>query len=144
MPIPDKRDVRRFCELDGWEETQATRPDRDRYRKRLANGTLLRTKVSHRRGSIVRNPGLWTKVWRHQLGLESEDQFWEVLTTRKPAPRGEPTPEPLEPQMDAWLFEALVLTYGVEESKVRAMDAEEALALYLEFCDSGESGTAPA
>lgn len=29
----------------------------------------------------------------------------------------------------------------MKESKVRAMDADEALALYLEFC---ESGTAPA
>ncbi|MGI8623543.1 MAG: hypothetical protein ACR2NB_08655 [Solirubrobacteraceae bacterium] len=141
MPIPDKKDIRRFCELDGWEEPEATSPDHDRYRKRLANGTLLRTKVSHGRGPIVRNPGLWTNVWRHQLGLESEEQFWEVLTTRKPAPRGEPTPEPRAPQMDTWLFEALVFTYGVEESKVRAMDADEALALYLEFC---EGGTAPA
>jgi hypothetical protein len=49
--------------------------------------------------------------------------------------------EPLEPQMDAWLFEALVLTYGIEEAKVRAMDADEALALYLKLC---EGGTTPA
>jgi len=141
VPIPDKKDMRRFCELDGWEETEATSSDHDRYRKRLADGTVLRTKVSRGRGPIVRNPGLWTNVWRHQLGLRSEDEFWEVLDTRKPAPRGEPAPEPPEPQMDAWLFEALVLTYGVDEGKVRAMDAEEALALYLKLC---EGGTAPA
>lgn len=137
MPIPDKKDVRRFCELDGWEKTEATSPDHDRYRKRLADGTVLRTKVSHGRGAIVRNPGLWTNVWRHQLGLQSEDEFWDVLDTRKPATRGEPAPEPPEPQMDAWLFEALVLTYGVDEGKVRAMDADEAVALYLALCEGG-------
>lgn len=59
MPIPGEKDIRRFCELDGWAETEATSPDHDRYRKRLANGTLLRTKVSHGR-EIVRNPRLPT------------------------------------------------------------------------------------
>lgn len=139
MPIPDKKDLRRFCELDGWEETEATTPDHYRYRKRLPDGRVLRTKVSRGRGPIVRNPGLWTSVWRRQLDLQSEDEFWEVLKTREPASRGEPTAEPPEPQMEAWLFEALVLTYDVDEEKVRAMNADDALALYLKFCEGGPS-----
>ena len=141
MPIPDKKDLRRFCELDGWEVTEATNPDHDRYRKRLGNGSVLRTKVSHGRGPIVRNPGLWTNVWRRQLALESEDEFWDVLSTRKPARRGEREPQPLEPNMDAWLHEALVHTFGMDESEVLATDADAALALYLKFC---EGGTTPA
>lgn len=140
MPIPEKKDLRRFCELDGWEETEATSPDHYRYRKRLPDGKVLRTKVSHGRGPIVRNAALWTNVWRHQLGLKSEDEFWAVLNTRKPASRGEPASAALQPQMDAWLFEALVLTYGVYEDKVRAMSADEALQLYLKL---REGGTAP-
>lgn len=108
LPVPDEKDLRRSCELDGWEETEATSPDQHRYRKRLPDGSVLRTKVSRGRGPVVRNPGLWTNIWRHQLGLESEDEFWEVLRTGGPAPRGAAPAEPPELQMEAWLFEALV------------------------------------
>jgi len=139
VPIPDKKDLRRFCALDGWETTNATSPDHDRYRKRLDDGTVLRTKVSRGRGPIVRNPTLWTHTWRHQLGLSSEDEFWEVLNSGKPAPRGQPAAERPEPQMETWLFEALVLTFGVDEDTVRAMDENDALALYLKLCE-GEGG----
>lgn len=139
MPIPDKKDVRRFCELDGWEETEATSPDHHRYRKRLDDGTILRTKVSFGRGPVCRAPALWTKVWRHQLGLNSEDGFWEVLRTRKPAQRGAAAVPPAEPQMPAWLFEALVQTFGVDEDEVRSLSEEEALARYLALCEDGET-----
>lgn len=137
MPIPDKKDLKRFCELDEWEETEAESPDHYRYRKRLDDGTVLRTKVSHGRGPICRVPHLWTNVWRHQLGLESEDQFWEVLKWRKPARRGPEASEPPELQMEAWLFEALVQTYALDEAEVRAMTADEALARYLQLCEGG-------
>jgi hypothetical protein len=139
LPVPDKKDLRRFCEIDGWEETEATSPDHHRYRKRLPDGSVLRTKVSLGRGPIVRNPGLWTNIWRHQLGLESEDEFWEVFRSGEPAPRGEAATEPPEPQMEAWLFEALVFSFNVDEDKVRAMDADEALALHLQLCEGGQA-----
>jgi hypothetical protein len=140
VPIPDKKDVKRFCELDGWEKTEAESPDHDRYRKRLDDGSVLRTKVSLGRGPICRAPQLWTKVWRHQLGLQSEDQFWEVLKTRKPAPRGVPVEIPAQPQMPAWLFEALVYTFQVDEDEVRSLSEDEALARYLSLCEGGETG----
>ncbi len=139
MPIPQKKDVRRFCELDGWEKTETTSPDHDRYRKRLDDGSVLRTKVSFGRGPICRVPALWTNVWRHQLGLKSEDEFWGVLKTRQPARRGAQADIPREPQMEAWLFEALVQTVGIDEEDVRAMNAEEALAKYLSFCEGGDN-----
>ena len=43
--------------------------------------------------------------------------------------------------MDACLFEALALTCGVDEDKVRAMDPDEPLVLYLKLC---KGGTTPA
>ena len=141
MPIPDKKDVKRFCELDGWEETEAESPDHYRYRKRLDDGTVLRTKVSHGRGAICRAPKLWIKVCRHQLKLQSEDEFWEVLKARKPAQRGAPPQSPAEPQMPAWLFEALVHTFGVDEDEVRSLSEDEALARYLALCEGGETPT---
>lgn len=141
MPIPDKKDVRRFCALDGWEKTAAQSPDHDRYRKRLDDGSVLRTKVSRGRGPICRVPALWMNVWCHQLGLKSEDEFWAVLDNRTPAPRGTPAASPVEPQMPAWLFEALVYTFGLAEDEVRVMSEPDALARYLQLCERGGGAT---
>ncbi len=142
MPIPEKKELRRFCEIDDWEETEATTPDHHRYRKFLDDGSVLRTKISLGRGPVCDDPALWPRIWRHQLGLKSEGEFWEVLNSGKPPLRGDP-PEPVpEPQMEAWLFEALVQTVGVDEGEVRAMTAEEALDRYLAFCEGG--GPTPA
>lgn len=139
MPIPTKKDVKRFCELDVWEKTEAVSPDHHRYRKRLDDGTVLRTKVSLGRGPICPAPALWAKVWRHQLGLSSEDEFWQVLKTRQPAERGAPVAPPPETRMLAWLFEALVHSCGLDERDVRALSENEALARYLTLCEGGET-----
>jgi hypothetical protein len=139
VPIPDKNDVKRFCELDGWEQTEAESPDHHRYRKRLDDGTVLRTKVSFGRGPICRVPALWMKVWRHQLGLESEDEFWRVLKTRQPVLRGAPAEAPPKPLMPTWLFDALLYTFHLDESEVRSLNEDEALARYLALCEGGET-----
>ena len=136
MPVPDKRDLRRFCELDGWEQTGARSPDHDRYRKTLGNGDILRTRVSHGRGPACDDPALWNRIWRHQLALASEAEFWEVLRTRRPAGRspirhGAPTTAPRQPGMPAWLFEFLVNVTGVSESDVLDMTEDEAMQRYM-------------
>ena len=137
MPVPDKQDVKRFCELDGWEETEPNSPDHHRYRKRLDDGTVLRTKVSHGRGAVCHTPALWANIWRHQLGLNSEEEFWEVLKAREPVQRTEREAPPREPQMPTWLYEALVHTWGMDEDEVRRMSKDDALARYIALCEGG-------
>jgi hypothetical protein len=130
VPVPDKEDLQRFCELDGWEETEARSPDHDRYRKRLDNGDILRTRVSHGRGPTCDDPALWHRVWRHQLALTIEVEFWEVLRTRRPAARGAPAAAPPQPGMPTWLFEFLVNVVGLVESEVLGMTEDEAMRRY--------------
>ncbi len=132
MPIPEKRELKRFCEIDGWEETQTKSPDHTRYRKKLPDGSILRTKVSHGRGPACDDPGLWTQIWRHQLALRSQAEFWETLDTGSPALRGtDPTPAARKPQMPAWLFEYLIHRIGLPEDEVCAMSEAEATEHYL-------------
>lgn len=140
MPIPDKSDLRRFCELDGWEQRPTT--DHHRYTKELPDGTILRTKVSLGRGQVCDDPALWSRIWRHQLQLESEEQFWEVLQSREPVPRGEPQPEPQQPRMPAWLFDYLIYRVELDEDKALGLSEEEAMEIYMEHI-KGE-GEAPA
>jgi len=131
VPVPDKKDLRRFCELDGWEKTEASRPDHDRYRKTLGNGDILRTRVSHGRGPACDDPALWDRIWRHQLALASEVEFWEVLHTHRPAGRGAPTAAPQQPSMPAWLFEFLLNVIGLPENDVLDMTEDEAMQRYM-------------
>jgi hypothetical protein len=131
VPVPDKKDLRRFCELDGWEQTEATSPDHDRYRKTLGNGDILRTRVSHGRGPACDDPALWSRIWRHQLALASEAEFWKVLHTRQLADRGAPTAAPQQSGLPPWLFEFLVNVVGLPENDVLEMTEDEAMQRHL-------------
>ncbi len=128
MPQPSFDDLRRFCAIDGWEERERVRGgtgDHRRYRKILADGTILRTKVSHGGGEIG-DPGLWRRIWREQLGLECEEQFWEALRAGEPVDRGAAQPSPpAGPSIPAWVVAGL-LREGVPEAEIRELDAGEA------------------
>ena len=128
MPRPTWSDFRRFCKIDGWEERGRTRGgtgDHVRYRKLLTDGRILRTKASHGNAEIG-DPGLWHHIRRDQLELESEEQFWEVLRTGQPVPRGpEEISPPVGTPIPGWVVNGL-LRAGVRESEIRAMSAEEA------------------
>jgi hypothetical protein len=85
---PTRADLRRFCDLDGWDEVRSPHGrigNYRRYEKVLADGTILQTRLSPGRRQL--SPGLWQRIWKHQLGLASPDQFWQVLRERRPAVR---------------------------------------------------------
>jgi hypothetical protein len=139
MPKPTFADIRRFCEIDGWERTAGAlgkTGDHIRYRKVLRDGTILRTRASHGRDQI-RDPGLWRRIWKDQLGLESEEQFWEALRRRKAVERGRP--QPSGPSLPGWLYRRLVLDVGVPEREIATMSIDEARAHLNEFAARGGS-----
>ena len=135
MPQPRFSDLRRFCEIDGWEELKGgsgKRGDHFRYRKVLPDSRILRTKASHSDDEIGRD--LWNHVWREQLALEGEDQFWEALETGKPVDRGRADePAPSGPSLPAWLVNNLIRQAGVSPEEVARMSEEEARERLNEF-----------
>jgi len=138
VPQPTHAQLRRFCELDGWQETKSVRgkvPDHYRYRKTLADGTLLRTKVSHGSGS-VEDPGLWAHIWKRQLGLQSEQQFWDTLKSGEPVARpGDVVAQqaPAAERLPRDLFWALVHTVGLSEQEAAGLSKQEAVARMTEY-----------
>jgi len=74
---PTWAQVRRFC------EQQAFRPsttDHDFYDKRLSDGSTAGTKISFNRAETETvSPPLWPHIWKRQLRLRSEDEFWRGL-----------------------------------------------------------------
>jgi hypothetical protein len=66
--LPSWKDLRRFCETDGWELFKRT--DHDFFRKRMPDGALKITKVSRGSGEI--GPQLWRSILRKQLQVTQE------------------------------------------------------------------------
>lgn len=144
MPQPRWGDIRDFCRIDEWEHvTPAGRrrqEDHFRYCKELPDGTILRTRASHGNDQIG-DPGLWSKIWRHQMQLEAEDEFWEALRTGDPVDRGPDDPDgdapPTGPTKPGWLVAALLGSVGLAEAEVREMSEDEASKRWEEFCTTG-------
>lgn len=66
--MPRWKDLKRFCEKDGWECYKST--DHDFYRKIMKDGTIKRTKVSRGSGEI--HPHMWMDFLNKQLQVREE------------------------------------------------------------------------
>ncbi|NMB26031.1 MAG: type II toxin-antitoxin system HicA family toxin [Firmicutes bacterium] len=66
--MPSWRDLKRFCERDGWELYKRT--DHDFYRKMMPDGSIKRTKVSRGSGQIQSR--LWKLILGKQLQVTQE------------------------------------------------------------------------
>ena len=67
--MPSWRELKRFCERDGWELYKDT--DHYFYRKIMGDGSLKRTKVSKGTGEIPQK--LWEDILKKQLQVDEGD-----------------------------------------------------------------------
>jgi len=74
MP-PKFGDLKRYCEKNGWILVHNT--DHWYYEKVLADGTLLRTRVSHAVNKEIPRQ-LWQRILKKQLRI-TEQEFWKSL-----------------------------------------------------------------
>lgn len=72
--MPSWKELKRFCERDGWELYKQT--DHYYYRKLEDNGNIKRTKVSMGSGEIKGN--LWNEILKKQLQV-SEEYFNKMI-----------------------------------------------------------------
>ncbi len=66
--MPRWKELKRFCEKDGWELYKDT--DHYYYRKRDPDGSVRQTKVS--KGSSEIRPHLWREILKKQLCVSQE------------------------------------------------------------------------
>lgn len=66
--MPSWKELKRFCDNDGWELYKET--DHYFYRKIDSNGNVRRTKVSKGSGEIRYH--LWREILKKQLGVSQE------------------------------------------------------------------------
>lgn len=129
------RDLRLYVANDGWiEEPNLARGrrrtgDHRRYFRELADGTRLRTKISHDEDSEI-GTDLFHRILRDQLRV-TEDRFWNVVRGRagSEAEVAQPDVEPVP----GWLVTRLLFTVGLSEGAVAQMSSAEARAAWLEY-----------
>jgi len=134
--LPTYTDLKRFCEVDGWYDSDAARGaksgDHFRYARVLRDGARLRTRVSHGSGSI-RDPATFKDILRSQLRV-TEEQFWlavdESVAPRRP---GDAAPEPPGPGLPYDLVKNLTARAGIPLDEVLSMGKDEAVAVWQEW-----------
>ena len=126
-------DVRAYVAADRWtEEPNLARRRRRtgdlwRYAKRLADGRILRTRVSHAVRDEI-GADLFRHILRDQLEVD-EPTFWAVVR----GARSEPTPPVSRPApLSAWLVQRLLSNAGLREEDVAAMTLAEAQAAWAD------------
>jgi hypothetical protein len=127
---------KRFCVIDKWTPVKSARgktPDHFYFNKTLGNGEVLRTKVSHRTGEY--GPALWHKIWKHQLRLIEEQQFFDALRTKSPVkrPEDEAPDAPQQSRLPYDLFKNLVDKLGIDEATAAGLTVEQAVAKMGEY-----------
>jgi hypothetical protein len=81
VEVPGRRptwaQIRRFCERQGF---RAAATDHNFYDKVLPDGSTAGTKISFGLADTETVPAaLWSRIWKRQLRLRSEGQFWQGL-----------------------------------------------------------------
>lgn len=121
--IPTWRAVADFCQRNGYERDE--RSHHTYYTREPVAGFVSQTYISRSAGNTRVPTPLWPRVWRDQLRLGSEDDFWKGLDGEEyhydlpPAPRA---PEPMQPYLVRFLRGTLHYT----EEQITAIAPEDA------------------
>jgi hypothetical protein len=90
---PARRDLEAFARADLWEPKQTAtgkaHGDHDGYRKRLPDGSVLSTKISHPVDNTSLG-ALWESTIRSLQLQVTEEQFWDCIASGKPVDRSNP------------------------------------------------------
>lgn len=122
--------VRQFCERQDFRRSTT---DHNFYDKRLPDGSTAGTKISFNRAETEPvPPALWPRVWKRQLRLRTEEEFWRGLEGATVAYDVPPTPEPAQPLPD-YLARHLRADRQLPEAAIAAMSREEAQRLLNEW-----------
>jgi hypothetical protein len=116
--------VRQFCITQGYQER---RGDHDRYIKvvgRESSGTM----ISHGVDGETVPAQMWLLVWKRQLKLASEEEFWKGLRGEVVQYAIPPAPEPRRP-LPAYLERFLRETLHWSPEQVAQTTRDEAQAL---------------
>ncbi len=130
---PTWGEVRRFCERQGFAKRET---DHTFFDRTFPGGETAGTKISRGVDSETLTKARWTLVWRRQLRLKSEDDFWRGLEGGPVAYDIPAPPAPVESLPD-YLRHFLAARRHMTEAEIAALTKDEAMRLWHAYL-SGE------
>lgn len=121
--------VREFCRKQGYKET---RTDHYHSVKVLPDQSTSGTMVSMGVDGEDVPARMWTLVWRRQLRLAGEDEFWRGLRGEPVAYAIPPIPEPAEP-LPPYLTRFLRDKLHLDDQQIEGLTREQAQQMMNEF-----------
>lgn len=126
FPAPSRKDHDTFCTTEGWTSVRNARSKTGHhvtYELALADGAMLRTRVSRPPNKDTYGKSLWAHILRDQLQV-SEAEFWAcvkdgILPTR--------TQQPPTDAIPAGVVHQLITLVGLSKKDVAAMTKDEAI-----------------
>jgi hypothetical protein len=148
MRLPTYRELRRFVEVEGWEDKDKDKAsgrkkgDHHRYVLTTPTGGRLMTRISHGRGQVA-DPGLFAHILRDQLDV-TEDQFWAAVDDGKPPERPQPEGHrPEGPAIDGKLARNLIVKVGLTHDELVGMTQDDAVRTWTTWLTTGERPPPP-
>jgi hypothetical protein len=129
--------LRRFCQQQRFRPSTT---DHDFYDKVLPDGSTAGTKISF--GVTENEPvptSLWPRIWRRQLRLSSEDDFWQGLAGGHVEYDIPHSPEPRQP-LPEYLVRHLRSDRHWSEEQITSVSHEEAQGLLNDWYSCGGNG----
>jgi hypothetical protein len=137
MRLPTYMQLRRFVEVEGWEnkdkKSRKKTGDHHRYVFTTPTGERLYTRISHGSGQI-QDPELFTAILPDQLQIDRR-QFWSAVDNGAKPRRAFPGGAIRPGSIDAKLARNLLTKAGVPSESLYEMSAEQALSLWHQWLE---------
>ncbi len=143
MRLPTLKELRRFVEVEGWEDkdkkSEKKRGDHHRYVFTTPTGERLYTKVSHGKDEI-HSPGMFANILQNQLCID-ETQFWNAVDRGVKPKRPTPIVSQESSGIDVKLARNLITKVGMEPKNLVGVSQEEAVMIWNQWLTSGAPET---
>ncbi len=136
-PAPTRKDHEEFCKAEGWKLQQSARGatgDHFIYELELADGRILRTRISHPVNRSEYGADMWAHILRDQLDVDAAT-FWACVRGEAVPGRGdrEPPAEALPAEVAFLLRDRVRLS----NAEIAALTKDEAIARLQQFWTEG-------
>jgi hypothetical protein len=126
-----RRQHQRFCQIEGWAEVRSARGTATQHHitdeLTLADGRVLRTRISRPANNTPYGRGLWSHILTDQLQVTAE-QFWDCVHNGKPPQRARPSAPPSDARtLPASLAHQLVHMLQLTSDEVARVTLDEAV-----------------
>lgn len=139
MRLPTYKELKRYMEVEGWEDKDALshkkKGDHHRYVFTTPTGERLYTRISHGNEQIY-SPELFGAILRDQLRID-EIQFWAAVDKGIRPRRPLPASAPEHDGIDAKLARNLITKVRMSPQDLAGITQSEAVIIWNEWLSSG-------